>query len=222
MFRVKLVVAVLGGVLAFIGGREWLVSRGTTAEPITVDLAAVEAGEVPENSHWQLGEHVAIYNGGIYQYSKSKYDTGEPGVDTKMDYYYYPVLSAGHPFIVRLGELTNTYGSVEAIPATEIPALTDFAVLIKTKQFATIGAIPSEWEIVDGVQGLVMNQVSSLSSDEEKLLREGFPGLSTDKLLLLEADRRPASALKSGGMVFGGVAVALAGVGWIIAGRRQA
>jgi hypothetical protein len=41
-------------------------------------------------------------------------------------------------------------------------------------------------------------------------------------LLLLEADRHPASIAKSGGMILGGGVLALAGAGWLVAGRKEA
>jgi hypothetical protein len=222
MFRLKLVVAVLGGMLAFFGYQEWRVSQGTTPEPIDVVLADVEAGNAPPNSHWKLGEHVAIYNAGVYQYKQSKYATGEPGPDAKVDYYYYPVLSSGHPFLVKLGELAEQNGGVANIPDDQIPAMNDFAVLVKTKKFGTIGSIPDEWAAEGNLQGLVINQITSLDNKEEELLRQGFPGLNTEKLLLLEADRHPAPIAKSGGMILGGSVLALGAVGWMFAGRKSA
>jgi hypothetical protein len=213
--------AVLGGMLAFFGVQEWRVSTGTTEEPIAVDLAEVESGQQPANAHWNLGEHVAVYTGGVYEVSQSKYDTGQPGPDAKVNYYYYPVMSVQHPFMQQLKSLAEKYGSTEAIPEEEAPPLNDFAVLVKTKQFKTLGAIPDSWDVVPNLEGLVINQISSLSGEEVQLFQESFPGLNTDKLLLLEADRHPASTAKSVGMISGGSIVALAGVAWMFAGRKS-
>jgi hypothetical protein len=221
MFRIKLAMAILGGVLAFVGIQEWRVSSGTTTEPIAVNLVDVEKGKVPDNSHWNLGEHVAVYDTGVYEYSQSKYDTSEPDAGTSITHYYYPVLSSEHPFLAQLRSLSEKYGSVESIPAEEVPALTDIAVIVKTKQFDTIGSIPSSWEIVPNLQGLVINRISSLSRKEAELLQGGLPGLNTEKLLILEAGRQPASTAKSLGMISGGAIVALAGVAWMFAGKQQ-
>src|SRR6185436_5844489 len=75
MSRLKIALVVLGGMLSFFGIQEWRVSRGTTPEPIAVTLADVEAGKAPANCHWNIGEHVAIYNAGVYSYKQSKYAT---------------------------------------------------------------------------------------------------------------------------------------------------
>src|SRR5262249_23115044 len=64
-----------------------------------------------------------------------------------------------------------------------------------------------------GVQGLVINVVSPLSSKEKDLIRDSFPSINFDKLLILEEGRTPTSALWSTSLIFGGIAVLLGGIG---------
>ncbi len=214
MSRFKLVIAVLGGMLAFFGVQEWRVSQGTTLEPIAVELSEVEAGKAPDNSHWKLGEHVALYNACVYEFEQSKYSKAEPGADTKVNFVYYPVVSKS-----LLAEAVNKDKPDAGIAAS---ALNNFAVLVKSKQFKTVGAIPDEPDLVPNAQGLVINRVTSLGKKEVELLKSGFPGLNTDKLLLLEVDRHPSSGLKSGGMIASGALLALGAVGAMIARRNVA
>ena len=84
--RFMIVLVVLGGMLAFFGFQEWRVSKGSTAEPIAVELIDVEAGKAPENNHWKLGESVALYNACVYEYEQSKYSNAEPDGETKINY----------------------------------------------------------------------------------------------------------------------------------------
>jgi len=83
-----------------------------------------------------------------------------------------------------------------------------------------LGDIPNDWDVVPTTQGLVINRIASLDKKEADLLKNGFPGLNTDKLLLLEFDRRPASIVKIGGMMVGGAMLALGGVAAMFAKRN--
>ncbi|MBX3432332.1 MAG: hypothetical protein KF847_03180 [Pirellulales bacterium] len=222
MFRLKFAMVVLGGVLAWWGVQEYRVSNKATDEPIAVDLAQIEAGTIPDNNHWKLGEHFAIYNASVYEYEQDRGATGEPGQTARVNHCYYPVVSREHPLIQGLAELIAQYGDLENVPEDQLPPLSDFAVVVKTKQFATIGAIPAEWDMHDSLTGLVINQIGTLDAEEAAMYRQNFPSLDTDKLIVLEAGRAPASGLKSGGMIAGGLAVSLAGLVWFIAGRSRA
>ncbi|HUT10336.1 MAG TPA: hypothetical protein VMY42_07565 [Thermoguttaceae bacterium] len=211
MGRFLMVLIVGGGALVFFGGREYLVSSGASSDPVEVDLAKLEAGETPENNHVKIGEHVSLYPASVYEYQQSKYASGEPGPDTTVTHSYYPILSMEHPFIQKLVE---TEGE-------DVPDITDFAVLVKTKRFKTIRAIPDEMNTCASVQGLVINRIDSLDSEEKKLIKESFPLVKLDNVLILEEGRKPASLLLSLGMIFGGVALVVAGIGAFVVKNRQ-
>ena len=65
MFRIKLAMIIGGGFIAFMGFEEFKVSSGATAEAETVSLVDLEAGEVPENAHLAIGEHIALYGAAV-------------------------------------------------------------------------------------------------------------------------------------------------------------
>jgi hypothetical protein len=222
MIRFKLGVAALGGMVAYWGVQEWRVSSNATDEPVAVQLADVEAGARPENNHWNLGEHLALLDSGVYWYSRSRHDRSPIGPGTRIDYYYYPVLSQQHPYLVQLRALSEKYGSTDAIPEDELPTLENFAVLIKSDQFATIGSIPDTWEMTPQVRGLAVNQIASLNNDEAQLLRDSFPALDVHRVVILEAGRRPSSVATSVGMISGGSIIALLGTAWVFAGSKSA
>lgn len=225
--RIKLIIVVVGLVMAFFGIQEFRVSRGTTSEPLVADLTKLEGGEALTNNHIRLGKHFAYYPGTVYSYRQSKYSSAEPTGSTSISYCYYPVVSTDHAFVKTLADLLlaerqgEEGGAGEAVqPADEtLPDLRDFTVLVKTKRFDTINAIPESFAIDESIQGLVINRIESLSSEEKKLLHESFPGANLEKVLILEDGRKPASLFKSIGLILGGLAVSLVGVGLFFVGR---
>lgn len=206
MFRIKLIVAVLGGIIVFWGVQEFRVSQGTSAEPVAADLAALESGREPPNAHLQLGPHLALYPALVYEVTQSKYATGDPGPTAKVNHCYYPIISLNHP-VVR-SEDPNAQ-------------LDKFAVLVRSKRFNTIADIPEESRQEASISGLVVNRIQSLDKEERKLILESFPSLDLDKVLLLEDGRRPASLAKSGGMIGGGLLLGLIGVAWMFLGTAS-
>ena len=61
------------------------------------------------------------------------------------------------------------------------------------------------------VQGLVINQVESISGDTRKLLQSNFPAMDVANVLILEEGRGPPSLAFAAGMTFGGIALFAAG-----------
>jgi len=217
MYRLKFVVVFLGGMLAFWGFQEYRVSSGASQEPLTIELSSIEAGEEPENTYLHIPKHSALYFSSVYEYEQSKYSTSEPTPASKVNHTYYPIISAEHPFNTLLAK----YGDIESVPeGTEFPAPDSFAVLVKTKRFKKIGDIPVGIDPGEEVKGLLINRISSLGSEEEKLVRETFPNVNVDKLLILEDGREPSSALKSMGMMGGGVVLVLGGLASFFIGRK--
>lgn len=206
MFRVKLAMIIGGGFIALMGFEEFKVSSGTTAEPQSVSLVDLEAGTVPDNAHLSIGEHIALYGAAVYEYEQREGETGEPGPNAKVNHCYYPIFSTDHPLFAVEEETAND---------------DNFAVLVKTKVFTTIGAIPDDFSTVDSVRGLVINRISSLDEEETNLVKQSFPGANMDKVLILEQNREPASFAKSGGMMGGGGLLALVGLGLFFVGKKE-
>ncbi len=217
MFRVKIILLVAAAGLLYWGFQEWRVSSGASAEPEAVQLAEIEAGKTFDNNHVKFGPHVAVYGASVYEYSQSKYDRSSPNDSTRVSHCFYPVLAATHPFVTAIDALEEQYP--EGIPdEVEFPDISNFAVLVKTKRFSTIGSIPDGLAEEDAVQGLVINRISSLDKDEKRLINENFPGVDTHKLWILGEGRKPASIVFSFGILGAGALLGLLGLGWIVAG----
>lgn len=212
MERVFLALAAIGGVLGYMGYEEYTVSQGASAEPTYVELAELEGGAVPDNSHLVIGPHWRIYGGSIYEYEQDVWETGEPDDSATVNYTYYPIISYEHPYILKLISLEEEYGDLEQVPDSVWPNdIGDIAVLIKTRKFRTIGAIPDDWLDAEEIQGLVINQIESLGAEERSLIRESFPSARLDKVLLLEEGRKPSSSGSAFAQLGGGAVLMILG-----------
>jgi preprotein translocase subunit Sss1 len=67
--------------------------------------------------------------------------------------------------------------------------------LVKTTRYKTVGSFP-EVGIKDeggGIQGLIINDVSSLNTEEKNLIKQEFPNIDFNKVLILEDGRKPTA-----------------------------
>lgn len=222
MFRIKIAVVVVGGIAAFYGIQELRVSHGASTEAVEVDLATLEAGDALPDSHIRLGPHIALYPMCYYEYRKGKHEHGEPGPGTSLTCTYYPVISNEHSFLQAFQAWNESLESADDQSAIQPPpAIGQFAVLVKSDEFSILGEIPDDFGSVPSVQGLVINTIESLDDEETNLLRQNFPGLDVEQVLILEKDRQPAGLGKSLGAIVGGGVISLAGVAWMLAGRGE-
>jgi hypothetical protein len=183
--------------------------QGTGASPVDVNVEQIEAGTLPESAYWKVGEHVAVTQVGVYEYSAPKGATGEPGAGTPVTVYYYPIISkAAAARVDATGEFR------------------DFTVVVKTRRFRTVGALPKQASEERGIEGMAISRVVPLGKKERVEFLELFPNADLDKLVILEEGRTPATALGSYARMAGGGALCLV---WPVAacltlrrGRKEA
>lgn len=221
MSRIAIAMIIGGGVLAWFGFQEFRVASGTSSAPQKVELADLENGEVPENPYVRIGEHTRLYPAAVLYVKTNREIQGQPPNSTKVEYTYYPIISASHPFIVGLDQLAEKHGGLENVPdEAQFPPLDDFEVVVKTKKFKTYGAVPDLIEAGDSIEGLIINRIASLDDEDAKLLTENFPAVDVDKLIILEEDRKPMSAVAYFGMMLGGAALIIVGIFFLIGGKQ--
>ena len=97
----------------------------------------------------------------------------------------------------------------------------DIAILVKTKQFKTVGAIPYESKKFGPVQGMIINEIHPIEGEERKFLLTAFPKMDVDKILILDAGRAPTSAAAYLGLLAGELALVITGVGVLVVQNRQ-
>jgi len=192
------IVACCGGSSIFYGWSEYKLGAKSTPEPIDVDLAKLEQGDKVDNNNLKLGKHYACYYSTVCSYKQGRFSSGNPTEKTKIDYAFYPIVSPANQDIQQLEQLMKKYPDLRNVPDdVTVPLPKHFVVLVKTTRYKTYGALPEGIQSVDSIQGLVINEVSSLSSDEKKLIQEEFPTIDFNKVLILEDGRQPSSKAKA-------------------------
>lgn len=182
------------------GCEETRIAWRCTAQPVEVPVEQLESGYRPATDYITIGEHIALVDGGVYEYKIKKGHENDPVSDaTPIDKLYYPVFSKSHP-----------------LAQGEDPAKAAwFKVLVETTRYKTVGQVrlaqPEGSSLVMGpTTGVVINQIDPLTAEERRLLREGFPLLALESVTVIEEGREPKSRaaalgiLLAGGLLFVG------------------
>lgn len=216
MVRIAIVMLIGGGAIIYYGYQEHAVSKDASPEAVVVELADLEKkGEAP-NNHLKIGKHVALWPLYVCRVEVATgQDPQNAPPSAKVDYAYCAIISKDHPWWQAYQSTSETGEDVQ------LPAIDPLLVLVKTKKYKTVGAIPGEIQEPDSVQGLVVNRIESLKDDEKKFIRESFPSVNFDKLLLLEEGRTPSSTGTPFAIMGGGVLLMLVAGGLLVARRKR-
>lgn len=215
----KLIFIIAGFGLSIYGYQEHTLTQIADTEPARLDIANLEQGRADlSNAHVVIGTHIAAYPDCIFEFQQS--GSKEPAPTDKLNYVYYPILSEGSPYIQQLRPLLVRYPN--GIPeSVAYPELRDVAVMVKTRQFETVADIPERYVRQDSVTGMFINEVSRLDQEEVGLLQGAFPYLDTDRILLLELDRKPVSQIKAMALLGGGGVLMMLGIGMLFVRPRE-
>jgi hypothetical protein len=194
--RLPIALAVIGGVVFFLGINEKKLSDASSAEPEQVSLAKlIERG--PEgNANIILTDYKLCPN----FIGEKKTVGGQPVGDwTKV---WVPI---ARPNLLGLGALAQAAGG------NEIHAII-FSTHVSNEgeMLAKLGRPP--------LHGMVTNRIKSLSVKEKELLRQSYPGIDCDRCLIIDEGRAPTSSELIALYLGGGGLLLLAGVG--LAGLR--
>jgi len=210
--RLAVLLVAMGGALSCLGAKEFSLCCGTSAQPVYVHLAQLEAGRAPPSNYLRIGPHIAIFPAAVYRY-RCQEGTGRAAADASLLACYYPIVSSSHPFVLRLEQLQQRYGDLSrAARHTSLPELKQFAVLVKTARFGCPRHIPAGVQHHTGLCGMVINRVESLGPEEQQFLHASFPELQLDRVLIVEEGRTPSSVASCLAMMGSGVLLVLAGV----------
>lgn len=220
IMKLNLALIVVGGVFVWLGYNEYRLSDGATGTAQPIELAEIEAGRIPENAHLEVGPHWRMYQELLFRYQQ-KWGSDEVTAETPIEYSYYPILSTSHPFFAELEKSRQAYGGVEQIAEEALPTVETFSMLVKTKQFKTVGDLPDSWAEGEPIQGLVVNRIYKLKKDEAELLTQSFPGIDLANILVLEEGRSPTSSAQVWGFMGGGAACSAGALVWLLWGIRR-
>jgi len=222
MFRIKLILIGVGGILAYFGFQEFQVSKNTGSEPVLVNLEELEkTKEIPDSGYLEIENAWEAINYMTYYYEYPEFAGTEEKPEYEVTHAYVPLISSNHPYSLALDDLEEKYPDGVEIPEEEFPVMQDFQILLKTNDYKTLGDIPEFWVFHEKLEGVVINKINSFESGEEDLIRQSFPNLDFNKILILEKDRKPSSSFKSFGMMGGGFALIIIGIGLLVVGFKK-
>ena len=209
MARLKLLIVIGGIGLGVYGVQEWRLSSAAAKDPQTITCADLSAKGPGGNAHVAMTDFFPCVHSYVYE-SRSKNDT------SKWSKVWLPVVPVDSEYARKFLE---TLEKDESALAT-LPPPTDIRVLVKSThvrnedEMGPLFAAPK-------LDGLIVNKIESIGSDERKILEESYPGIDFTRCYILDHDRKPASTLLVAGALGGGLALILGGVGWLVAGRRS-
>jgi hypothetical protein len=168
--------------------QDWRVSQGTADNPTAVEVKALEAGERPPQNYVLLGKHVRLYPLSVYVSPKREERDKNPSVRKC----FFPIVSVG-----RLVEDIPPVDRREGPPADRPPARAfqppRFSVLAMTEEYKRLADIPTRIAAEGGLEGMVVNSIYSLDPKVVALLREEYPSMDPEKIVIVEVGRKPGS-----------------------------
>ncbi|MBN2444644.1 MAG: hypothetical protein JXJ04_25035 [Spirochaetales bacterium] len=221
LLRIIIILFIAGGALIFYGFQEYTLVSGAKTEPLEIDLAEIENNTSIDNNYINIGPHIALYSGSIFEYEYDRSGNSDYTGNSPLNYTYYPIISESHPYFDEVDKLEKEYGSVDDIPDDLWPGIDYFSVLVRTTDFKIVRDIPDDWRYEENVSGILINKIKSLDNEEKKLLQETFPDMDMEEVLLLEKDRVPGSPIIPYFLLTSGLILIMTGIGIIIKLSRE-
>jgi hypothetical protein len=209
MARLLLVIIVLGGAMVFAGVQQMRLASGAKPEPQTLSCAKLIESGPGDNAHVVMTHFIMVNSSFVTE-------TGKSGGRWKN--VWVPVVPLGGDYEKQLLAMARPDGRLPA--SMTMPKPREIRMIVNSSKVGTeeeLGALAGQ----DTLQGMVVNKVSSLGSKQKKILADSYPGVNFDDVLVLEHGRKPSTAAKSLGVIAGGGALALAGVGGFVVRRRR-
>jgi hypothetical protein len=183
--RITIAMLVIGVMLIVYGVKEWRLASASASTPQTLTCAQLEKSGYGNNAYIRLtGFRVS----GHFVYQKR--------TDNDWTIAWFPIISVKGP-----------------LPTADGSALTrPVKVIVKTNKVHN-QAEAEAFALNTSLEGMVINQVESISSKETELLRHSYPTTDFDTCWIVEAGREPAGTGKYLAFFGGGGLLVLAGLG---------
>jgi len=196
--RILLIVAILGAVGAWYGFKEFRLAGAASQTPKTISCKDLEANGPGENAHVNVTDFLLCPNGFVYQSQKNS---------TRWSKIWVPAVPLDGVFVEQLRKSMSADGKLPS----NIPAPKNVRIIIKTANVHNESELDS-FADKETLQGLVVNKVESLGSEEKKILSQSYPGIDFSTCWIVEEGRKPKSRGAAAGILAGGGAGVLVGL----------
>ena len=177
---------------------ELQVSSGATEVPRSVTCQQLIDRGIEDNPHVLVTEVIAGQN----YFTRVKLTKEEKAAGNTAN---KPWEAVYLPLLPLTPELKTRFARGEQVippPPAHLVRIILFSCKIKNKE--ELGQI---FTPEGAVQGLIVNPVSKLSSETENMLRQAYPGIDLNQVLLLEQGRKPMSQEFATGLLIGGASL---------------
>ncbi|MBY0310437.1 MAG: hypothetical protein K2W85_00050 [Phycisphaerales bacterium] len=199
-----LVPLVLGSVLFFIGLQDWRLAVKAKDQPQQISAAQLELAGPGDNAHIVLNRVVLCEWSFVYEASRR-------ASHQDWRWVWVPAVSLDSPYAHQLQSLP---------PGVEPPPPPSVRIIIKSSK-AKSEADVHQLAMNDTLEGMVVNEIESLGSEEKKLLSESYPGIDFSRCWIVQVDRRPVGSGQVLGFMGGGGMLALLGLSLLISQLRK-
>jgi hypothetical protein len=203
--RLILALVIGGGFLTFIGVQDFRLNQASKAEPQEITCVDLVANGPGDNALIVIGDFLLCDFAFVYE---------EKGNDWSK--VWVPAVPLGGEFHQKLLSMVGEDGRLTG----EVPMPKDVKVIVKSTDVSNERELSNLAE-KDTLQGLVINQIESLGSEEEKILKESYPTVDFDDCWIVEVGRAPATIGRIAGFFLGGVALMVIGGLIALSGRES-
>ncbi len=209
MFRMKILLIVLGGFATYWGATESWLALHCSQKPQTIRCIDLINNGHGDNAHVVLADFIACTNYFVYEAASNR-----PGYSGPYQEVYLPCLELDGPWHQQCLAAVEKHGD-----DAELPAPKDIRLILKLTDVKNDDRLCYQVD-QDTLQGLIVNSVEGLDSEERKLLRQGYPNINLSKCLILQVGRKPRSLAVPVLALLGGVAMVVTGGVWLLKRNR--
>ncbi len=200
--RLFLALVVIGIAITVFGCQEYRLSKVTKAEAQRMSCADLERNGPGDNAHILLTDFATLPSY-VYEAKRDKWTAA-----------WVPVVALDSPHVRKMAEIYARDGANAKFPPPK-----ELRVLMKlgdARSAADVDRVGDQ----ETVEGIVINEISSLPSKTRALLQTSYPNVDLDKCWIFEPGRAPKSAAFGIGIMVLGVGLAT-GTGFFAFRRRR-
>ena len=203
MGQVGVAIGVVGVALLLVGVNELRLSAKALPTPQTISYQQLVRDGCGNNAHIRLTNVIPVTEWLVY--------SGK-GDDGPWDYVYLPAVADDNPWVAEVIEAVLSERKITAMPQGIHVLLKFMRVKNVDDLTAKLDKYLDQEDVV--IPGTIINEISSVNSQEKKLLQGAYRGIDVEKALILEVGRTPSKA-KGTGLSGGGGVTVIVGL-WVL------
>jgi hypothetical protein len=190
-----IVIAIVGIGLIINGYREYRLASLAKVDPQQLALSKLLAEGPGSNAHLMLKEVYVCDNMFVYAYNKEDERSTWTNVWVPIlpeDGEYCQRLAGEYEALIAAGEFDADTGQLTDVGRqrlNQFPQPSDIQIILKTSKVKNMAQLES-MATINSFQGILVNEIESLGSEEKKLLQESYPSADFSSCYIFEEDRK--------------------------------